>query len=112
VSRRLLVVDDDKATRQALGLLLTGEGYVVELCDSGAGALERLRSRSYDVLLTDLVMSGMTGLELIRAARALYPAQRCLILSGHESGTGGVSDVPWISKPIDIDELLAALGPA
>jgi DNA-binding NtrC family response regulator len=59
------------------------------------------------VLLTDLVMPGMSGLELIRAARTTHPSLRCLVMTGHPSSDE--PDVEWIAKPIDLDQLLAHL---
>jgi CheY-like chemotaxis protein len=108
-SRSILVVDDDHNSREALAELLDGEGFVVEACRSGARALTFLTARSYDVLLTDLIMPGMSGLELARAARTAHPQIRCFVMTGHAPSED--PDVRWIAKPIDFDRLLAILAP-
>ena len=109
MSARILVVDDDETSRRALTRLLASEGHVAHACASAAEALAQLPGAHYTVLLTDLVMPEMNGLDLVRAARAIQPELRCLIMSGHARAEGAPSDVEWVTKPIDIDELLAKL---
>ena len=108
--RRLLLVDDDASTHIALTALLKSEGYQVDVCSSAAAALEHLRTHTYEFLVTDLVMGGMSGLELIEAARRIDLSLPCYVITGqepppeHERG-----HVRWLAKPIDIEVLLAAL---
>lgn len=110
-SRRILVVDDDPTTLIVLSRLLTGEGFVTEAAACAAAALEHLRASSFDILLTDLVMPEMDGLELTIAAREIRPLLRCVIMSGHARGEDMPSnDADWILKPIDIDTLLGVLA--
>jgi len=110
MSARILVVDDDETSRRALTRLLGSEGHVAHACESAAEALVALREGQYAVLLTDLVMPDMNGLELVRAARAIHPALRCMIMSGHAPVEGAESEVEWVEKPIDLDRLLETLG--
>lgn len=105
----ILVVDDDATTIDILSCLLLLEGYAVEACDSADQALGRVRERAYDVLLTDLVMPEMSGRELIDAARVYRPTMRCVIMSGHADDRAGESDVAWVTKPLDLDQLLTTL---
>jgi CheY-like chemotaxis protein len=108
---QILVVDDDDGTRGALASLLQGEGYRVATCATGAEALARLSEAPFDVLLTDQIMAGMTGLELVELARAARGALRCFVMSGHAPPGGTHPEgVTWIGKPIDLDGLLGALG--
>jgi DNA-binding NtrC family response regulator len=109
VSLRILIVDDDASSRKVLQRLLTREGHAAEECESAAHGLERLRSAEWDVLITDLVMPEMGGLELIGVARVHRPALRCFIMSGHLRVEGLPDDVVWIQKPLDVDWLLDAL---
>jgi CheY-like chemotaxis protein len=109
MSSRILVVDDDDCTRDVLARLLVAEGHTADTCETGREALERLGAAPYDVLLTDLVMDGMSGLELTSSARALYPDLRCVVMSGHPRAPEASDAVGWVTKPIDIDVLLAAL---
>jgi CheY-like chemotaxis protein len=91
-------------------------GYqVVEVCS----ALEALAlfddGRSFDLLLTDHVMPGMSGADLVRRLRQTYPELRALIVSGYAEVDAIASDLPRLMKPFRHDELansLAALGPA
>ncbi len=106
---RILIVDDDYTTRRVLEELLLDEGFLVASCDCGAAALVLLRASRYDVLLTDLIMPGMSGLELWSAARTLGQPLRCVVMSGHPPLDGVPADVAWVSKPIDVGALLAEL---
>jgi CheY-like chemotaxis protein len=105
---KILVVDDDHNSCEGLTELLGGEGHAVEACRSGVRALAILKTASYDVLLTDLVMPGMSGLELVRAARRAYPQLRCLVMTGR--APSDEPDIQWIPKPIDFELLLATLA--
>ena len=62
---RILVVDDEKVIREILADFLSMEGYVVHTVEDGATALERAQKRSYDLVITDLKMPNMGGLELL-----------------------------------------------
>lgn len=105
---RILIVEDDPSSRECLALLLDGEGFQVHAVAAGPAALAKLAQEHYDILLTDLVMPGMSGLELIRTARLTAPGLRCIVMTGQpfvdEPG------VAWIAKPINIDLLLGRLA--
>jgi DNA-binding NtrC family response regulator len=105
---RILVVDDDHNSREGLTELLSDEGHAVEACKAAVRALAALKTESYDVLLTDLIMPGMSGLELVRTARIEHPQLRCFVMTGHAPSEE--PDVQWIAKPIDFDQLLASLA--
>jgi len=106
--RRILVVEDDPNSREGLAMLLGGEGHEVVSCSNGAKALVLLQAATYDVLLTDYVMPGMSGVELALAACATYPALRCLIMSG-QPPIETERPFRWLGKPLDLDALLAAV---
>jgi CheY-like chemotaxis protein len=110
---KILLVDDDLPTLKVVGALLRAEGHEVDACSDGATAVERLGAATYGALLADLVMPRMGGDELVRRARALDPALRCVIISGQASPSGGAPDgAAWLSKPLDFDALLALLDGA
>jgi CheY-like chemotaxis protein len=73
MSQTILVVDDEESNRLTLKRILGREGYEVQQAASGREAMEALRERPVDVVLTDLKMPGMTGIDLLKAARALDP---------------------------------------
>ena len=116
VSRHVLVVDDSRAQRLVLSLALRRGGYRVTEAGSGQEALDLCRSTAFDIVLSDWMMPGMTGLEFCRAFRAL-PRQGysyfILLTSKSESAEvangldGGADD--FLSKPVSSDELRARL---
>jgi two-component system response regulator HydG len=77
----LLVADDDPAVRQSLERTLTREGYAVVLAPDGQAALERLQEGGVDLVLSDLKMPGLTGLELLREAKAVAPDVDVILLT-------------------------------
>lgn len=109
---RILVVDDEDDARYLLARLLRGEGYVVDACVDAATALVHLEAGSYDVLITDESMPGMSGGELVSAALQLQSGLRCIVVSGQPEPVSSVhGKTAWISKPVDIEALLALVGP-
>ncbi len=106
----LLVVDDDETLRTELGSLLRDSGYVVSLASDGPAALERLRLGGIDVVLLDLVMPGMTGLEVLRQGHAAHPAVTFIVITGHggaeaavEAMKAGAAD--FVVKPFEYEAL-------
>ncbi len=85
---RILVVEDEPRVAQALCRVLTlpeGGGYQVESCDSGEAALERLPRGRFDLLVTDLSMPGLSGLDLLHHARELSPKTRTILITAYGS---------------------------
>jgi DNA-binding response OmpR family regulator len=110
----ILVVDDDSDACQALGGLLEESGFAVEAAGDGAGALARLDQVGPDLVLTDLQMPGMDGLELIRRIQAREKAPPVILVTGMETGdlctrATGYGAVECLVKPVDVDELLWAV---
>ena len=83
MSPSILIVDDEPLIRQALVRALSGEGYELIQAPGGQEALEILKSRAVDLILSDLVMPGMDGLELLRNARTVRPESLRIVLTGH-----------------------------
>ncbi len=77
----LLIADDDPGLRESLERTLTREGYRVVLASDGNAALERLQGGGVDLVLTDLKMPGLTGIELLRAAKAIAPDVDVILLT-------------------------------
>lgn len=109
-SLRVLVVDDDRATRGALKRLLVSEGYEAEVCETAQEAMARLRDATFDVLLTDFVLPGVSGIALVEEARRSSPQTHCFIMSGQSRAESAPADVHWFGKPLDVDQLLAAIA--
>jgi len=102
---RILVVDDDENFRTMLLDLLEASGYMAQGVEDSETALALLREVTFDLLMVDLRIPGMGGIELIRQARSLYPHARVIILTGYadkesaiDAASLGVADT--MEKPI------------
>ena len=111
---RLLIVDDEVELMTGLCDVLPGFGFETKGATSGAAALEALKAERFDLLLTDMMMPGMDGIELIRVAKALDPNLICLLMTGQGSiqtavGAlkGGAFD--YVLKPFQMSLLLPTL---
>jgi DNA-binding NtrC family response regulator len=71
--QRLLIVDDERSMRELLELVLKREGYAVETAENGRVALERVRQRAFDLVISDVRMPDMTGIELLQQVRTVSP---------------------------------------
>ena len=80
---RILVVDDDEFVRDAVGSMLTSAGHPIQKAPSAQRAFEILKARLPDLVITDIRMPGLTGLELCIAVRNLYPDLPVIGMSGH-----------------------------
>jgi two-component system nitrogen regulation response regulator GlnG len=107
---RLLVVDDERGIVIALKGLFTKEGYEVETAESGEEALEKVKAGLFHVIITDLSMKGMSGLDLLKNVRELDPACAVLMITAFgtqriavEAMKAGAED--YLPKPFDNDEL-------
>jgi two-component system, NtrC family, nitrogen regulation response regulator NtrX len=114
VSRRVLVVDDEKGIREALQQLLEYEEIEVEACASGSEALQRYPEFRPHLVLLDVKMQGMDGLETLRKLRELDPHAQVVMISGHgtiqtavEATQLGAYD--FLEKPLDTDRILLTL---
>jgi DNA-binding NtrC family response regulator len=107
---RLLIVDDERGIVIALKGLFSKEGYEVETAESGEEALERVKAGPFHVIITDLSMKGMSGLDLLRVVRQADPECAVLMITAYgsqriavEAMKAGAED--YLPKPFDNDEL-------
>ncbi len=108
---RILVVDDDPGQRSLLQTFLERNGHHPLVADSGEGALKLLTTAPVSMMISDVRMPGMTGLETLRRARQLHPKLPVLLVTAYadiRDAVGAMRDgaVNYLSKPIDLDELL------
>jgi PAS domain S-box-containing protein len=112
-SRHLLLVDDNPLIREQASDLLERAGYRVDVAADGEQALVMLAELAPDLLLTDLDMPGRDGLALAREARALRPALRVLIMTGHapagDAGASAEAGIVVLAKPFGRGTLLATI---
>ncbi len=114
---RVLLVEDDDDNRELMAEVLSASGYEVLPAASGPDGLKTLSERSVDVVVTDVGMPGMGGLEMARAAKAIAPTVPVLIVTGWAerediaSARGREVDAVLV-KPVDPEALTAAVADA
>jgi DNA-binding response OmpR family regulator len=109
---RVLLVDDNKDVAESLGDSLTTSGLQVELAFSTEDALSALSAKTFDVLISDVMMPGaMDGIALAQRAIAEHPKLRVLLLSGHvgREREDELSGFTLLYKPCSSGELIAAI---
>jgi two-component system, NtrC family, nitrogen regulation response regulator NtrX len=110
----ILIVDDEKAIRKTLGEILSYEGYKMDEASDGEEALKKFREKSYDVVLCDIKMPKMDGIEFLEKARESNPDIPIIMISGHGTIETAVEAVKkgaydYISKPPDLNRLLITI---
>jgi DNA-binding NtrC family response regulator len=111
---RILIVDDDPGQRSLLDSFLRGQGFETVTVDSGERALETLRDGKFSMMISDVRMPGLTGLETLRLARkenAMLPVLLVTAFTDVRDAVAAMRDgaVNYLAKPIDLDELLATV---
>jgi two-component system response regulator PilR (NtrC family) len=107
---RILIVDDEEGMREFLTVVLGTEGYAVRAVSSGKEALEALAQEPYALLITDLWMPGMTGLELVEIARRQYEQLAAVVITAFASLESAIEALrlgalDYITKPFQVDEI-------
>jgi DNA-binding NtrC family response regulator len=110
---RILVVDDDRVTRQLLEEVLTKDGYEVEVAESGEAAQKRVAEGAFDLVISDIRMLGVSGLDLLRSIRKKAPSTEVILITGFGSLETAVEAVregafDYVSKPFKLDEIKSA----
>jgi len=114
---RVLVVDDEPAIRRFLRTSLSAQGYLVSEAESGTAALDNLRRSTTDVLVLDLGLPDINGLDIIERVRGQGSTLPIVVLSSRTDETGKVKALDlgaddYVTKPFGIDELLARIRAA
>ncbi|MFZ5995062.1 MAG: sigma-54-dependent transcriptional regulator [Thermodesulfobacteriota bacterium] len=112
--RKLLLIDDEEGVRNILGLSLRNDGYNVLLAGDGRKGLELLKGEQPDIVLTDIRMPGMDGIEVLKKIKEIRPETEVIVITGHgdmnlaiKSLQLGASD--FITKPVSDEALSIAL---
>jgi DNA-binding NtrC family response regulator len=111
MNAKILVVEDEKAIRLALGGLLRRSGYEVELAENGEQARERLSGGGFDLVLTDLSLGdGASGMDVLAASKQARPEAAVVMITAHGSERIAVQAIArgaddYLPKPFDNDEL-------
>jgi two-component system NtrC family response regulator len=114
---RILLADDDASLRRVLQFKLEKEGHEVTAVDDGEAALNQLRSDTWDLLLSDIKMPVVDGVELLELARQLQPGLKVILITAHATVSQAVQAVKlgafdYITKPFEDDELTTAINRA
>ncbi len=112
--KNILIVDDDTDFRQSISKALRGSGYRTDEASSGKGAIEKAASDRFDIVLLDLMMPDMSGIDVLTELRRIRPKTKVIMITAFatinnavESIKRGASD--YISKPFKINELLTTI---
>lgn len=111
MTSKILIVDDDLAIRSVVGEVLTDEGYETTLAASGEEALEIFRRGGYGVVLTDIRMGGMNGVELLKAIKQIDPLAHVIIMTSYASIESAIAVLKagaydYLMKPFEDLELV------
>ncbi len=104
------MVDDELNICNLLREVLSQEGYVIETCQAGQEALKKTEARNYDMLISDLKMPGISGIELIRSVKAASPDTATVLVTGYATVETAVEALrygadDYVTKPFNIEEL-------
>jgi two-component system OmpR family response regulator len=114
---RVLIVDDENDFREAIIKRLRARQVDVEGADSGSMALDMLAHQDFDVVILDVKMPGMDGIETLRAIKLQKPLVEVIMLTGHASVESGIQGMQlgafdYVMKPVALDDLMDKLRQA
>ena len=106
---KILLAEDDQVQRDVIADILIRAGFDVDAVDSARAALEAIHNDDYRLLLTDMRMPGMDGLELLRETKRLRPETEVVVMTAHATVNTAVTAmkegaIDYLAKPFDKDE--------
>lgn len=115
--KTILLVDDDRELLEVYEKIFELKGFPVMSCDNSADALKAVRNYAVSVVISDIIMPGMDGMELLQQIKAIRPEAEVIMLTAEGSISGAVEAVKqgafsYFVKPADIEELLSSVGKA
>jgi len=114
---RVLLVDDEEEFVSALSERLALRGIEVDAALDGEEALAMLRDNEPDVVILDVMMPGLSGLEVLKQIKVTHPHSQVILLTGHGSTKEGIEGMrlgafDYLIKPVDIEEMLEKMSQA
>ncbi|GLI32958.1 endopeptidase La [Desulforhabdus amnigena] len=111
---QILVVDDEEIARTNLAYILKKEGYRVVTAGNGLEAVKKMKEHSFDLVLTDLKMEGMDGIQLLEYAKQQEPRPEIVLITGYATVSTAVDALQkgaahYLPKPVDLDEIRATV---
>jgi len=117
MAERLLIVEDEDTLCESLQRVFTRDGYEVDIADSAESAFKLLEHRFYDLIITDIILPGISGIELLTKYRETKPTQKVMVITAYASLTTAVESIKagacdFIIKPLMHDEMKKAVRKA
>jgi excisionase family DNA binding protein len=114
---RVLIADDDADVLETLVNILAVTDYRIETVRNGVAAVTRLRQTAYDLVLTDLMMPGLDGIEVAREAKHLWPGIKVVIVTAYPTQSSAIDAINlgvdgYVTKPFDPEDVLNATAHA
>jgi two-component system response regulator PilR (NtrC family) len=114
---RILVVDDEPGIREFLQIMLEREGYEVSCAENGTDAISRCKKKRYDVVIADIRMPKVSGLEVLSSVKEISPATNVIMITAHASFESAVEAMnegayDYITKPFNVDEIKVTVSNA
>ena len=117
MAERLLIVEDEDTLCESLQRVFMRDGYEVDIADSAESAFKLLENRTYGLIITDIILPGISGIELLTKYRKTNPAQKVIVITAFASLTTAVESIKagacdFIIKPLMHDEMKKAVRKA
>ncbi len=113
-SARILIIDDDGNIRTVIKTILEDEGYLVEVADTGLGAIQKSEKTFYNLALIDVRLPDMEGIDLLTKLRETEPKMRKIIVTGYPTLQNAITAVNkgadgYVMKPFDVEKILTTI---
>ena len=107
---KILLIEDDQGSREALLILLKGNGLAIKGCSSGQEGLDLLAGERFDIVISDLLLPDISGIDILTRVKLDSPGTEVILITGHASAETAVQAMKkgafdYITKPLNIDEL-------
>jgi DNA-binding NtrC family response regulator len=117
MAEKILIVEDEDTLCESLQRVFIRDGYEVDIADSAEAAFQLLEHRSYDLIITDIILPGISGIELLTNYRKTNPAQKVIVITAYASLTTAVESLKagacdFIIKPLMHEEMKKAVRKA
>lgn len=117
MASRALVIDDDKATLDLMEFQLNAEGFQVTKAENGQQGLKFIEDGEFDIILTDLQLPGLSGIEIVRRSKEISPDTEIIMVTGYGSTEKAIEATKagafyYVEKPVEFDDLIVLIEKA